>query len=280
MRTLKGRTAIVTGASRGIGCFIAHTLAAHQMRLVLAARVAADLEAVAAELRHKGAEVVVAPTDLRDPGARQELITTAERTFGTVDVLVNNAAMLTVAAYHHLPTDQLEATISLNLAAPMHLTQLVLPGMLAQHRGHIVNITSLAGKGGIAYLEPYVATKAGLLGFTAALRASYRGSGMSASAICPGYVGEVGMYQRVHAETGVELPAGVSTVAPQQVARAVPRAIVRDLPEVYVNPVPVRPLFAVQAFLPRLVERLLPRLGTDYYRQAGQVYERRQSSGS
>jgi len=128
--------------------------------------------------------------------------------------------------------------------------------MLAQGRGHIVNISSLAARNAVANQEPYCSSKAGLWGFTIALRASYRGSGVSASAICPGFVKGVGMFQRIQDATGVKTPFYGASPA-EKVASAVVRAIRQDLPEVIVNPVLVRPFLALEDLFPRLIERMI-----------------------
>jgi 3-oxoacyl-[acyl-carrier protein] reductase len=99
MRDLAGRTAIVTGASRGIGIHVARALARERMNLVLAARSTSDLEAVAAQLRMAGADVIAAPTDVADPSALQALILAAKRAFGEPDVVVSGAGIATVGAH-------------------------------------------------------------------------------------------------------------------------------------------------------------------------------------
>ncbi|HEX9133137.1 MAG TPA: SDR family NAD(P)-dependent oxidoreductase [Ktedonobacteraceae bacterium] len=256
MHDLKDKTAIVTGASRGIGTYIAQALAQEHMKLVLAARSVPELEEVAQRLRREGHQVLAVPTDVTDPAALEALVEAARREFGTVDVLVNNAGGETLDAYHRLGWEEVYNTLQVNLTAPMRLTHLVLPGMLAQGRGHIVNISSLAARNAVANQEPYCSSKAGLWGFTVALRASYRGSGVSASAICPGFIKGVGMFQRMQDATGVKTPFyGASP--PEKVASAVVRAIKQNLPEVIVNPVPVRPFLALEALFPRLIERVI-----------------------
>ncbi len=268
MHDLQDKTAIVTGASRGIGTYIAQALAQEHMKQVLAARSIPELEEVAGRLRQEGHQVLAVPTDVTDPAALEALVEAARREFGTVDVLVNNAGAYTLAAYHRLEWEEVNTTLQVNLTAPMRLTHLVLPVMLAQGRGHIVNISSLASRGAVAYQEPYNASKAGLWSFTIALRASYRGSGVSASAICPGPIKGVGMFQRIQDATAVKTPyPGASP--PEKVALAVVRAIKQDLPEVIVNPVPVRPFLALEALFPSLIERF----ETDEFIKAAQVAE-------
>jgi short-subunit dehydrogenase len=132
-----------------------------------------------------------------------------------------------------------------------------------------VNVASLAGRLGLPGLETYGAAKAGLANFTAALRASYRGRGVSASAVLPGFVHGSGMYQRFQDGTGLPTPRLMGSSSVRRVVRAVLRAVRSDLAEVVVNPVPVRPLLAVQALWPGLAERLVGAAGGDWYLRAG-----------
>ncbi len=150
--------------------------------------------------------------------------------------------------------------VRVNLIAPMLLTWLVLPGMLERRQGHIVNMSSLAGKAGPAYEEPYGATKAGLIGFTQSLRGTYRRSGVSASVVCPGFV-EEGMYAKTKEEFGTVVPRLLGVSKPEVVASAVIRAIKKDLPEVIVNPGPIRPLLMMTAISPNLGEWMIERIG-------------------
>ncbi|MDH3442914.1 MAG: SDR family NAD(P)-dependent oxidoreductase, partial [Deltaproteobacteria bacterium] len=122
---------------------------------------------------------------------------------------------------------------------------------LVRKSGHIVNMCSLAGKAGPAYQEPYAATKAGLIAFTMALRETYFRSGVSASAICPGFV-EAGIYARLKEKSGCSAPALLGTSPPEKVGKAVIRAIENDIPQIIINPYPVRPLFALSEISPRL----------------------------
>jgi short-subunit dehydrogenase len=275
VRDLAGRVALVTGASRNIGALTARALADEGMRLVLAARGGSEIEVVAADLRQRGCQALVVPTDVADPAALEALVARARAEMGGVDVLVNGAGTVAVAAYHTLDSGQIEEALRVNLAAPMLLTRLLLPEMLARGSGHVVSISSLAGKLGLPYVETYCATKAGLIGFTAALRAAYRSAGVGASVVLPGFVRGAGMYHRMQTETGVRTPALFGSSPPEKVAAAVVRAIKLDLPEVVVNPMPVRPMLALQELFPRLVQAVLPRIGGQTFARAGQVYERR-----
>jgi short-subunit dehydrogenase len=264
MTDLQGKVALVTGASRGLGRLIARTLAEEGMKLVLAARSAPELETLAAEVG--GAKVVA--TDV----SRQEDLERLVAAAGDVDVLVNNAGIETVCAFDGIDVGEIRRMIEVNLIAPMALTRLVLPGMLARGRGHVVNVASLAGKAGPPLSESYAATKAGLIGFTQSLRASYEGTGVSASAICPGFVSGEGMFADRQRESGVKPPRLLGATTPDRVARAVVDAITDDAPEVLVTPGPARLMAAVTQLFPRLPGWMIRRMHLrDMYKQSARV---------
>jgi short-subunit dehydrogenase len=270
MKNLSGSVAIVTGASRGIGIAIAQRLAASGVRQVLAARNADDLESVARSIREQGGTALAVPTDVTDPVAQRSLVETAIREYGAVDLLVNNAGFFTPSAFEHVPADELDRYVALNLAAPMQLTRLVLPQMLERDRGHIVNIASLGSMIGCAWGEPYTATKHGLLGLTRSLRMSAKvsGSKVSASAICPGFIAEVGIYAQSLSKHGRAAPWVMGTSSAEAVGHAVVRAIEKDIPEAIVSSRPIRPLLVLSALFPRLGEWILHKLGAHLVMEA------------
>lgn len=245
------------------------------MNLVLAALPGDDLDGVAGQVR--GVRVVTVPTDVVDPGAREALIATANHEFGAVDLLVNNAGIEMALRYHKLRAFDIERVIQANLLAPMLLSRMVLPGMLQRGHGHIVGISSLAGKLGGAYNEPYAASKAGLIVFMKSLRGEYRKSGVSASVVVAGFVRGAGFTQRVAEETGVTPPASAGTSSPEDVARAVVRVVKRDLPEMVVAPkaLGVRFLVSFLELFPSLNEGAMERLGaSDFFERTAEVRER------
>lgn len=261
MKRLKGRTALVTGASRGLGRYIARALAEEGMSLGLAARSEEGLRAAADELRERGAEAAVLPADLSDRDEVERLARRAERALDGPDVLVNNAGVTETSPFHGREPEAIARAVQVNLLAPMLLARHLLPGMVERARGHVVNISSLAGKAGPPYEAVYGGTKAGLVGFTQSLRREYRGTGVGASVVCPGYVSGAGMYADAVEETGVEASWKIGTTTPEEVAAAVVRSIREDAPEVIVNPVPVRPMLVLSEASPRLGEWLGRRLG-------------------
>lgn len=264
MDRLRGTVALVTGASRGIGPHIARALATEGAGVALCARDQAALEAVARQMRGDGARVVALAVDLLRGEERTALVRRVEEELGPIDLLVNDAGTESEGAFASQALATISQTIELNLAASMHLARLVLTGMLARGRGHLVNIASLGGKKGAPYAAVYCATKAGLIEWTGALRWELAGTGVSASVVCPGYVTGEGMFARF----GVPPPARLGSCTPDEVADAVVRAIRKDLPEVIVNSLPVRPFLALGALSPRLGEWIFERIGIPEFQRA------------
>jgi short-subunit dehydrogenase len=252
MTELAGAHAIVTGASRGLGPVIADALAAEGADITLAARSAGELDATRAHVERRGGRVLAVPTDVADPDDRARLVTSARAELGLIDVLVNNAGIETTAWFTDLEPAEVEHQIAVNLTAPLLLTQLVLPDMIARRRGHIVNIGSIAGKVGGPFEAVYSATKGGLGHASEALRAELAGTGVSVSTVCPGFVEEVGMYARHEREAGVHASRWIGTTTPHKVADAVVRALRRDAPELIVSPGPFRVLLAGGQLLPAI----------------------------
>jgi short-subunit dehydrogenase len=271
---LEGRTAILTGASGGLGMYIAKALASQKMNLVLTALSGSTLDDVAAKISHQ-TKVLSFPADLADRAALESLIINARNAFGAIDLLVNNAGVAMFFPYHKLRSDDIKRSINVNLTSSLLLTRMVLPGMLERGSGHIVNISSLSGKAGPSCAELYVATKAALIAFTESLRAEYRGTGVSASVICPGFV-EAGIYQRAVEDTGLTAPWILGTSSPERVARAVVEAIKKDRPEIIVNPGPTRLLTTVAEFFPSFAEWVLRYFGiNDWFRRVAETREQR-----
>ena len=260
MKDLSGKTALLTGASGGLGKYIAHSLADAGMNLSLVAFPGNGLEKLRASIEAKGRKAIAIPADLRIPAERTSVFQQTMEKFGAIDVLVNNAGIEYTCDYHDLTLEQIQDVLNVNLEAPMMLTRMVLPDMLKRGSGHIVNMSSIAGKAGPACQEPYAASKAGLINFTTSLRATYRGTGVSASVICPGFV-EAGIYARLKTNSGYSAPLLLGTSPPEPVAEAVIQSIRRDLPEVIINKWPVRPLFATTALSPSLGAWLVEKIG-------------------
>ena len=246
----KGRTTLVTGASRGIGPLIAAQIARQGGHVVLTGRSAADLKAVTAELAAEGADVSFIPADLTQPGAAETLVQTIERQRGGIDVLVNNAGGDPLREFDTMTIEENLRTLQLNLIAPLALSRAALPGMLGRGRGHIVNISAMAGRVSFPYTEVYAAAKDGLIGFTRVLRADYHARGVSASVLILGAIRGAGQGQRMLEESGMKASGFMAPA--ESVARAVMKAVTKDRAELVIVPGPGRLLRAVMDYFPAL----------------------------
>ena len=256
MKELRGRNALVTGAGGGLGGYIARALAAEGVSLALSDLPEAPVDGLAAELRNRGIRVEHAPADLTDGDERRRLAAWAEDALGPIDVLVNNAGVEFGGPFLECDREALELTVAVNLLAVMDITRLLLPGMLARRRGHVVNVASLAGKLAPPQLASYAATKHGVVGFTGSIRAELADAPVSASAICPGFVGRVGMFGRLEPYMEGELAPPMGTVPPERVGEAVVRAVTEDVGEIIVNARPVKPIILLSAIAPGTAARL------------------------
>jgi short-subunit dehydrogenase len=250
------------------------------MNVVVSGRREEVLADVVAELRELGVGSEAVPADLGDLGQVDPLIERSEAAFGELDVLVNNAGVETVGAFTAYSREQLTSMVDVNLTAPMLLTHRVVPGMLERGHGHVVFISSLAGKIGPAYNEPYGATKAGLIGLTQALRAEYRQAPVGFSVVCPGFTAGDGMYQRM-VDEGVSSNRLIGETTTEKVADRVAEAIRHDRPELIEGGSPIRPMLAIGQLSPRLAEWLGERIGaTEIFRRVAAARGRLDGEGS
>jgi short-subunit dehydrogenase len=223
---LSGRTALLTGATGGLGRAIAAALAAKGAKLILSGRKAEALEALAAELPGEGHRVL--PADLAEPGAAEKLAAEA----GDVDILIANAGLPGTGRLPDYSVEQLTGTLRVNLEAPILLARALEPAMLEKGSGHMVFIASLSGKSATPLSSVYNATKFGLRGFALGLRADLDPLGIGVSIVSPGTIREAGMY----ADSGAPPIPGLGTGSPKQVAAAVVKAIEKNKVEVTVAP--------------------------------------------
>jgi short-subunit dehydrogenase len=248
-RSLKDRIALVTGGSRGIGPYIARALARQGAHVVIVARSkAGELEAVAASLRALGVKCVALRADLSSSDDRAQLVERAASELGPIDILVNNAGLESEGAFVDIDAETITRTIEVNLTAPLLLAREALPGMIERGFGHVVTLSSLAGKKGAPYDAVYSGTKAALVEWTEALRCELYGTGVDASVVCPGYVRGEGMFARF----GIAPPGFLGSCTPEQVANAVVRAVTHNIGQQLVNSRPVAPLLALYSLWPNM----------------------------
>jgi len=259
---MEPRTAVVTGASHGIGQYIARALAARRMNLLLVARSEAELARVASELETDSSKVAVAVVDLGGPHAARQVAEAAAAELGTVDVLVNNAATEPQTRFHVLTPAEIEHVLQVDLISPLLLARLLLPGMLDRRYGRIISISSLAGHTSFPHTEAYAAAKDGLTAFSRVLASDYRNTGVAATSLILGPVKETGVSARTLAETGLTASSTFS-VTPEKVAAATLRAINKPKAEIVVSVGPGRLLKALTDYFPRLGPALNRLSGAD-----------------
>ncbi len=187
MQIWQGRTALITGASYGIGSAFARRLAAAGAHLILTARSAERLQTLADELRSQhNARVTIIAADLNEASAPQSIFAETQRQNLTVDLLINNAGFGSVGDFGFQPLDKQLEMIQVNVTALVALTHLYLPPMLARRHGHILNVASTASFQGVPYLATYAATKSFILNFSEGLWAEAKPYGVTVTALCPG----------------------------------------------------------------------------------------------
>jgi len=227
---LRGQTALISGASSGIGAAAARKLAALGMRVILVARRTERLNALAAEIEQAGGQAQVVTADLTDPAERASLVKYAP---GTA-VLVNNAGLGWYGYFSEMPASLVSEMLQVNLMAVAELTRAFVPVMLARGSGHIINVSSVVGGLPEQGVVLYSATKAFMDAFTTALHRELRGSGVQAGLVCPGPVSSE-FYRRAAGQpNGKTVPIERFAVPPELVAEAIAGLLVRPRRRVYV----------------------------------------------
>jgi short-subunit dehydrogenase len=242
---------LLTGATGGIGQAIARALDERGARVVLTARRTEQLEQIAAAL---GGRPEVLPADLADA---RDAAALAERV-GAVDVIVANAALPASGPIDDFSPEEIDRALDVNLRAPIQLTRALLPHMVERGSGHVVLVSSLAGKVASVGSSLYSATKFGLRGFAAGLREDLHGTGVGVTVVFPGFISDAGML----VDSGVQLPRWVGTRKPHAVADAVVRGIERGRAEIDVAPLSLRAGALAGSLAPATFARLQRRLGS------------------
>ena len=183
---LKGKTALVTGSTSGIGLGLAKALAAQGANIVMNGF--GEVDAAVAQVKALGVPVSYHGADMSKPAEIEAMVRHAEATFGGVDILVNNAGIQHVARVENFPPERWDAVIAINLSSAFHASRFALPGMQARNWGRILNIASVHGLVASAEKSAYVAAKHGPVGLTKVTALENATSGVTCNAICPGWV--------------------------------------------------------------------------------------------
>jgi short-subunit dehydrogenase len=245
-----GRTALVTGATGGLGAATARHLAERGAHVIVTARRTDLLEQLAQEL--SGDAI---PCDLADRQAVRDLAEAASE----VDIVVSNAALPAAGSLTDFTEEEIDRALDVNLRTSIVLARLLAPGMIERRSGHLVFISSLGGKMLSVGLPLYAATKFGLRGFSLSLRHELAPHGVGVSTVFPGVVIDAGLY----AESGLPAPKGIRASTSIDVARGVVRAIEDDVAEVDVASTELRVFAALSLRWPDLFSRLSRRSGGD-----------------
>jgi len=183
---LKGKSALVTGSTSGIGLGIARSLARQGADILLNGF--GDVEGAKAQLGEFNVKVSYHGADMSKPAEIEDLMRLAKDELGGLDIVVNNAGIQHVAAVEHFPVERWDAVIAINLTSAFHTTRLALPSMLSKGWGRIINVASAHGLVASAQKSAYVAAKHGLVGFTKSVALETATTGVTVNAICPGWV--------------------------------------------------------------------------------------------
>jgi len=256
---LRGTVGILTGASRGIGVYLAQHLARAGVSLALAARDEASLEGVADMVRSKGVRAITVATDVTKRSDLQRLVKRTAAELGDVDLLVNNAGIERYACFEGIEPGDIANILKTNALGPQLLTRYVLPEMIERRKGHIVNIASAAGLTAFPYNTVYSSSKHALVGFSRSLREEMAEYNIGVSAICPSFVRDAGMFQ--DSKGGAGAPRLAGSVSPVEVAEQTIKAVQKNRPEVIVAPGLTRVVDVLHALAPRLTTSVARRSG-------------------
>jgi NADP-dependent 3-hydroxy acid dehydrogenase YdfG len=248
-RSLSGKVAAITGAARGIGKATAKALVQKGCRVAIGDLDLPLAEQTAAEL---GGGTIALRVDVTDRASLEGFLDEAEKQLGPLDVMVNNAGIMPVTPFMEEGDDSIHRQIEINVYGVVTGTQLALERMLPRRSGHVVNLASSAGKAGVPGIATYSGTKHAVVGFTEAMRAEFRDSGVNFTYVMPVTVNTA-------LTEGVSDTRGVKKVEPEEVGNAIVDALEVSRVDVYI-PRSLKYTVAVGGILPRGVREAMARL--------------------
>ena len=222
MFRLDEKTALVTGASQGIGAAVARRLAAQGARVVVAARNVGKLETLAGEIADAGGHAVPLPLDLEDTGSIADRISSLPKELGGIDVLINNAGITQDNLLARMKTEEWERVLRVNLTGAFVTARAVVRDMMKKRWGRIVNVSSVVGLMGNVGQANYAASKAGLIGFCKSMAREVASRGITVNVVAPGLI-ETDMTRAItseaHTDWTAQIPLG-RPGTPEDVAAA------------------------------------------------------------
>jgi len=267
---LQGKVVVITGGSRGLGLALAEEFARQGARLVLCARDSRQLETARQRINALGAEALAVPCDVTDQAQVQMLVDSALYQFGAVDVLVNAASVLRVGPVLSQDLQDFADVMDASFWGMVYATLAVLPHMLERQGGHIVNITSIAGKISMPHLAAFDSAQFAAVGFARSLRAELAGAGISVTTIMSGFLREsaqsgalIDDSRRQETWTGQIAASPLATLDTDQAARAIVTATCQGRAEV-ILPAPLKALAVCYDLFPDLTLELLNRLAPSH----------------
>jgi short-subunit dehydrogenase len=257
--TLSGRVAAITGASSGIGLACATHLARQGVAVVLGARRAALLEATANEITAAGGRAAIVAMDVVREEDTRALVDKARQEFGRLDIMICNAGFGYYGTLEQTPPDIMERMMAVNFMGTFHGARAALPIFRAQNSGHLIFVSSIVGRRGIAFMGGYSATKAAQAGLAESLRTEFAGTPIHVSCVYP-----ISTRTDFHDAMARDFGHHVDGFGPRQsvddVARAVVRCIERPRPEVYPH-WPSRTLAVLNIVAPAFADRFVRKFG-------------------
>lgn len=265
-RDLKGRTILITGASRGIGRRTAEVLARHQPKIAITSRSLDELESLAITLRKQGIEVEVFPTDLTNPEARARLVADVVQRFGSLDVLINSAGVASFGEFADSTPEILRKVTEINFFVPVEMIRLCQPHLeqssLKAHaagdswRAAVVNVASLCGRWGIPSLSEHSGSKHALVGLTESLRGEFARYDIDVLLVLPGVVRSDDLNRHLLRNEGKIHLNFEGAQPPEEVGESVVRSLIKNRTEAAVGFVSWWVWFG-KRFFPRFVRRVM-----------------------